>query len=351
MTGLEVQLPMLAAAGSIGIASAALALGIRHGIDWDHIAAITDITSTAADIQPAEEKWLTGGPALMLTDESHHAIGHTHEEARLAVATANAAPVVAGHPDTHIHADGIDGDRDTHHVVAQTTAVTGFVRTQRPALVLGTLYALGHASVVVVLGLLAILARGFLPDWIDPIMERLVGVTLIILAAYLFYAIFRYFGAGDEFRMRSRWMLVFAGVRNGYDAVRSRVFGKPRTHVHAAQQYGVRTAFGIGAIHGVGAETGTQVLVITTAAGASTQIGGVVALFAFVLGLLISNSAITLISTAGFVSSRQRQLIYVGAGAVAAVFSLAIGLLFLFGSSGVLPSLTTMPGFAGALFS
>ena len=134
-------------------------------------------------------------------------------------------------------------------------------------------------------------------------------------------------------------MLVFAGLRNAFDAVSSRVFGKPRTHVHTAQQYGAGTAFGIGAIHGVGAETGTQVLVITTAAGASTQIGGVVALFAFVAGLLISNSIITVISTVGFVSTRQRQLIYVGAGLIAAVFSLVVGLLFLFGGGEMLPAL------------
>ncbi|MEO6197623.1 MAG: hypothetical protein ABIP58_05875, partial [Dehalococcoidia bacterium] len=222
MTGIEFELPILATAGSIGIISASLALGIRHGIDWDHIAAITDITSTAADVQPDGEKWLTGGPALMLTDESHHAIGHTHEEAPVAVATVAAAPAMAAHPDIHTHAEAIEGDDDAHHVVARTSGVAGFTRAQRPALLLGTLYALGHASVVIVLGLLAILARGFLPDWIDPIMERVVGVTLIILAGYLFYAIFRYFGAGEEFRMRSRWMLVFAGLRNSFDAVSSR---------------------------------------------------------------------------------------------------------------------------------
>ena len=42
--------------GSIGIMAAALALGIRHGIDWDHIAAITDITSTTA-AQPRQMRW------------------------------------------------------------------------------------------------------------------------------------------------------------------------------------------------------------------------------------------------------------------------------------------------------
>jgi|GEM_PF-3789977 len=29
-----------------GLVVAALALGLRHGIDWDHIAAITDITAS-----------------------------------------------------------------------------------------------------------------------------------------------------------------------------------------------------------------------------------------------------------------------------------------------------------------
>ena len=43
------------AAGTAGILGGALALGIRHGIDWDHIAAITDITSTTAANEPATE--------------------------------------------------------------------------------------------------------------------------------------------------------------------------------------------------------------------------------------------------------------------------------------------------------
>ena len=33
--------------GGTGVFAAALALGLRHGIDWDHIAAITDITSAS----------------------------------------------------------------------------------------------------------------------------------------------------------------------------------------------------------------------------------------------------------------------------------------------------------------
>jgi len=326
-------LPVLTVVGSVGVISAALALGIRHGIDWDHIAAITDITSTTAET-PGAEKWLTGEPGVMLTDESHHAIGHKHEEP--GGVAAQQVAVASGHDHPHIH-PGVS--TNGHGLNGQIGAVTSFVHKQRPALLLGSLYALGHGSVVLVLGILAIVAREFLPDWIDPVMERVVGVTLIILALYLFYAIFRFFQSGEEFRMRSRWMLVFAGLRNLYERGRSQLFGTPREHVHAAQQYGVKTAFGVGAVHGIGAETGTQVLVITTAVGASSQLGGIVALMAFILGLLISNTAVTVVSTVGFVSTRQRQWIYVAAGLFAAVFSLVVGVLFLAQASGVLPDL------------
>ena len=301
----------LGVGGTIGVLAAALALGIRHGIDWDHIAAITDITSTTAAAQGAEERWLTGEPGVMLTDESHHSL-----------ADGGRLPPVAGGS-------------------VQSAALPAFLSEHRRAIFLGTLYALGHGTVVTILGLLAILASGFLPDWIDPIMERVVGITLLFLAAYLFYSLYRYFRGGGEFRIRSRWMLIFAGVRNGFNWLRSHVSGEhPHDHdVHGADQYGVRTAYGVGLIHGIGAETGTQVLVIATAVGAGTKVMGIAVLMMFVVGLLISNSFITFVTAAGFVSSRRRQWIYVFAGLLAAVFSLVVGLVFLFRAGGFLPDL------------
>ena len=70
-------------------------------------------------------------------------------------------------------------------------------------------------------------------------------------------------------------------------------------------------------IHGIGAETGTQVLLIAAVGGASSAGLGVPMLFAFVVGLLLSNFAIVLISSVGFVSSQSRERIYVVIGAVA----------------------------------
>ena len=106
--------------------------------------------------------------------------------------------------------------------------------------------------------------------------------------------------------------------------------------------YGKRTAFGVGMIHGVGAETGTQVLLIAAVGGAASAGLGIPMLFAFVLGLLISNFAIVLLSSVGFVASQTRERIYVAVGAVAGVFSLAIGLVFLTGSDAILPALESI---------
>lgn len=338
---LEIALPLLSITGSVGIVGAAVALGIRHGIDWDHIAAITDITSTSMAPVESEEKWLIREPGVMLTDESHHTLAHAEGDHVHPDPVSVPAPVAVGasHGPGHGHA-GLDaGSLPGASANGQRQGLISLARQQRPALLLGTMYALGHGSVVFALGLLALLAREVLPAWIDPIMERVVGITLLFLAAYLFYSLYRFFRGGEEFRIRSRWMLVFAAVRNAFETVRGWVLGRQEHHVHEAQQYGVQAAYGIGMIHGIGAETGTQVLVITTAVGAGSQAMGVVALIGFIAGLLISNSVVTVVSTAGFVSSRQRQGIYVVAGAFAAVFSLLVGLFFLLHASDLLPDL------------
>jgi hypothetical protein len=329
--GLEIFL-LTAGIGGLGVYMAALALGIRHGIDWDHIAAITDITSTAAAVDDEGESWLIGEPGVMLTDESHHSShSHTHEDEGAHLTPATGTAVAAGSRGTATATLA----RPASGIRVLTASLPP---SQKHALWLGSLYALGHGAVVVVLGVIAIVAAEFLPSWIDPIMEKLVGATLLFLAAYLFYSVYRYYRGGGQFHMRSRWMLVFAGVRNAWHWARSHVGQHEHVHVEP-QNYSSRTALGIGVIHGIGAETGTQALIIATAVGATSQAVAIGALFVFVLGLLVSNTVITVTTTMGFVSSRRRQTIYVMAGLVAAVFSLILGVVFLTASTGILPDL------------
>ena len=73
--------------------------------------------------------------------------------------------------------------------------------------------------------------------------------------------------------------------------------------------YGVGTAAAVGMIHGVGAETPTQVLLLVSAAGVGGTAMGLLLLAVFVAGLLILVSAITLVlaSTSLWLRSLDRQ--------------------------------------------
>jgi high-affinity nickel-transport protein len=158
----------------------------------------------------------------------------------------------------------------------------------------------------------------------------------------VFVSLWQYMRNGTEFKLRSRWMLVFDGVRYGWRRFQAKIHGHEHVAPLEMSSYGKRTAFGVGMIHGVGAETGTQVLLIAAVGGASSAGLGVPMLLAFVLGLLISNFAIVLLSSVSFVSSQAREQLYVAVGAVAGLFSLFIGSIFLFGVEGALPDLMTI---------
>jgi hypothetical protein len=302
---------------ALGLLLTALVLGLRHGIDWDHIAAITDITSTTA----AGESGEAGHEEHHRAGEHDHGHGGPDELAAHATVPAEAQP--------HVH---------------EPPAVTreGFLSEQRRAITLGSLYALGHALVVAVLGAAALLFGALLPDWLDPIMGRVVGVTLIVLGVWVFYSIYAYVRHGAEFRLRSRWMLVFDSVRYGWRWLRARLHGHEHVDPVESSSYGPKTAFGVGMIHGVGAETGSQVLLIAAVGGAASLGLGIPMMLAFIVGLLISNSAIVLITATGFVASQLRHRIYLVVGLIAGLFSLVIGFVFLFGAEGLLPNLTAM---------
>ena len=301
----------------IGILLTGLLLGIRHGIDWDHIAAITDITSTTAAAGMAEAAHEGQHETVPGPHHGHGGVGElrVHDAGPGA---AMASPAIATRPS-----------------VGPAHVMSG----QWDAIRLGTMYALGHGLVVIALGLAAIAFGAILPDWLDPIMGRIVGFTLVVLGLWVLYSIYRYASAGEAFRLRSRWMLVFDGIRYGWRVLQARLHGHEHVEPLEMSSYGARTSFGVGMIHGIGAETGTQVLLIAAVGGASSAGLGIPMLFAFVVGLLLSNFAIVLISSVGFVSSQSRERIYVGIGAVAGLFSLFVGTIFLFGLNGALPDL------------
>jgi high-affinity nickel-transport protein len=266
-----------------GLVGAALLLGLRHGIDWDHIVAITDIAATQD--------------------------------------------------------------------------------TKRRGLFLGTLYVIGHAAVIIALGIAAIALGSTIPGWLDAAMGKVVGVTLIVLGVAVAVTLVQ---EGGEFRARSRWIILFEASRRMFAGLRT-----THTHDHAAvatvhhdegdpsQDGGTRivapthahehthagdgtysnaSSVGIGVLHGIGAETPTQVVVFLAAASAGGLAAGLIVLFAFVVGLVAANSAITIASAFGLAAAAKRRRVQVTMGALTAVMSILVGGLFLLGIDGALPA-------------
>jgi hypothetical protein len=287
---------------------------------------------------------------------------------------------------------GIDWDH-----LAAITDLTGSQSTPRRSMLLATCYALGHGAVVFTLGVAAVVFAERLPDGIDAVMERVVGATLLLLGGYVPVSLVRH---GREFRMRSRWMLVIAAGRRAVAAIRTRG-GRARVpefvviehehphrhdvdhgHTHRATSVGavdavnahgsatdadaaptasrvhrhrhrhvlavpadpfmgpgVGGALGIGALHGVGAETPTQVVVFVGAAGASGPIAGVCMLASFVVGLLVSNTAVAAITTFGRATSTRRFALYAIISVLTAVFSIVMGALLATGRADSLPGI------------
>ncbi len=313
----------------IGVLITGLLLGIRHGIDWDHIAAITDITSTTAAASVA---------VAAHAHEHRTATDHQHGHGGTAEIEAHGA----GAPALPRPAAGGSGGTGGAGLAAAAVGQRWIGAEQLEAIRLGTLYAVGHGIVVIALGIAALSFGALLPDWLDPIMGRVVGLTLVGLGLWVLFSVYRYARSGESFRLRSRWMLVFDGARYGWRRLQARLHGHEHVEPLEMSSYGTRTALGVGMIHGIGAETGTQVLLIAAVGGAASAGLGVPMLLAFVLGLLISNFAIVVVSSVGFVASQTREMIYVAVGAVAGVFSLVIGTVFLLGLDAVLPDLESM---------
>lgn len=268
-----------------GLVIAAFLLGLRHGIDWDHIVAISDIAATQ--------------------------------------------------------------------------------ESKRRGIFVGTLYVLGHASVVVLLGIGAIALGATVPDWLDAVAGKVVGITLVVLGILVAVTLVLERGS---FRARSRWMILFETSRRMVRVTRakythahthvaighthhdgdeadddgtSRIAAPTHSHAHehdSESEYTNKAAVGIGAIHGVGAETPTQVVVFLAAASAGGVWAGVAVLVVFVLGLVVSNSAITLASVFGFSMASRSQAVQIGFGVFTAAMSIGVGILFLTGYDAILPA-------------
>jgi high-affinity nickel-transport protein len=96
----------------------------------------------------------------------------------------------------------------------------------------------------------------------------------------------------------------------------------------------------VGVIHGLGAETPTQILLFLMAANLGGILFGLLGLTMFIVGLLVMNTLMCA-SLAGIftaVLARPRALLTLTA--LTSGYSVVVGTIFLLGSAGKLPSLS-----------
>ncbi len=117
-----------------------------------------------------------------------------------------------------------------------------------------------------------------------------------------------------------------------------------RAHDRPAPQastwnYNRKSVFLIGVIHGLGAETPSQLLVFMLAANLGGLAKGFLGLAMFVIGLLAMNTLMTASAAGLFGFGTHAPRFQYVITALTAVYSLVVGTIFLLGSSGTLPSL------------
>jgi hypothetical protein len=223
---------------------------------------------------------------------------------------------------------------DYDHIAA-ITDITSIQNDRWHGMRLGLLYALGHAAMVAVLGSAVIVFQLSLPYGIDRIAERLVGLTLLILGVYVLGSLF----AGNP-APRSRFRLIAGALRWVHWKMKS--YWHDHDVPRPADQigsYSARSVLMIGVVHGLGAETPSQLMIFLLAANLGGIGKGFVGLAMFIAGLLVMNKVMTASAAGLFGLSSRLPRFQFAVTALTAMYSLTVGVLFLFGSSGLLPPL------------
>jgi high-affinity nickel-transport protein len=103
--------------------------------------------------------------------------------------------------------------------------------------------------------------------------------------------------------------------------------------------YNGKSVFVIGILHGVGAETPSQLALFFLTANLGGTSRGMMGLAAFAIGLVAMNALMTASMGGAFTATGHHPGLYHVIAWTGAAYSLVIGVIFLFGISGRLPAL------------
>jgi high-affinity nickel-transport protein len=201
---------------------------------------------------------------------------------------------------------GVDWDH-----VAAISDITSVQSTTRDATLCGLYYALGHAATVALLGIAVLGLKQSLPDSLGMVMQKVVGFTLILLGVYVVASLMT--GKGPLSRGQAILRILGRLHAKGEDA-------KP-----ADSGYGPKSSMSLGVLHGIGAETPTQVSMLVIATNSGGLLNGIPLLVAFAVAMFISNMALTGMTTSAFGISRLSPALFRRLGALTSICSIWLG--------------------------
>ena len=228
---------------------------------------------------------------------------------------------------------------DYDHLAA-ISDITAVQRNWKSGLRLGLSYALGHAFMVAILGVAVLELHFGLPEGLDHWTERLIGLTLIILGIGVVAGILRKDSHGHHHgRIESRLAIAINGLM--WAGWRLRRMWAPDAEQPQRFQwfYNGKSVFLIGVLHGIGAETPSQLALFFLAKSLGGTANGIMGLAAFCVGLVAMNGLMTASIGGAFNAGAFHPRFYHAIAWMGAAYSFVIGVIFLFGISDRLPQL------------
>jgi ABC-type nickel/cobalt efflux system permease component RcnA len=204
---------------------------------------------------------------------------------------------------------GLRHASDPDHLVAVTSLVAADDGDTRGAARLGAWWGLGHAAMLVLIGIPLIAFKSELPAWLESGAEKAIGLVIVVLAARVIW----------------KW------VRGDFRAGRHAHPEPQRTHSHLRrveprehEHRSVRTprqAFSIGVLHGL-AGTGAVVLLLVAALPSQLEAALALAVFApmSIISMALCTTAFAWVLTRRIVEPVYRSVLIPAIGAFGVMF-------------------------------